>query len=430
MEVAAERGPEPARLELAVAELRHPLLSPRAISLDDGIDPEEAALIAAIANPELAAARAERGEAEAGLLAAGLLPNPDFGAELLEPYGPNAGGLILSRTLSLSIDTATLVTRPARVATARSEAARVDLGIAWQEWEVAESARLDAVRLLALRRRMALVASELDFLEGTTRRLEASVARGDGTLQDLGVQRAALEAARAVGRELETAESSAESALLAQMGLPPDAHLDLVPTPAGGDGSAPRATTDALVPVCLERRLDLEALRRGYDAKEAALRQAVLEQFPTLSIGVSHQRNEDDVRFLGGFVTVGIPAFDFAHAHVALALATRERLAREYEARVLAVRQEIDALTRSRAIADRQLEQVDRSLPELAALEHAERAAADRGDVDRVAYQAVRASLFELRMTREALVQARDESAIGLEIACGGRVDVLAEARP
>lgn len=413
----------------AVRALHNPLLADKPVDWSDGLDPDEAALVAAANNPELRAARAARGEAAAELTEAGLLPNPTLGGEAEQPTsGPGSESLVLSYGLSLSIDTQSLVTRSARVDAARADAASVDLGLAWQEWQVAQSARLEAVRLGRLRRRLDVARSEIEFLEETTGHLEHALARGDASLVALGVQRAALEAARQVRRELESAEATSESTLLARLGLPPETQLRVTPPEPPREVTATLPELRAAVGDCLARRLDLEALRVGYGAQEAKLRQAVLEQLPAITVGLSTRRDESQIRFLGGFVTASLPVFDHAQGRIALAEATRTRLAREFEARVIDARREIDALERALEIGRGQLAEVERSLPELAQLEASERAAADRGDVERTAYQAVRTALFDLRLTEESLAQAQQETAIGLELACGGSL-ALAETR-
>jgi outer membrane protein TolC len=427
-EVTAHAPAAESSLGEAVLALHNPLLAERAIEWSDGLDPDEAALVAASNNPELRAARAARGEAAAELLEAGVLPNPVFGGDVAHPSGgSDPGSLITSYGLSLSIDTQSLVTRSARVDAAQAGSASVDLGLAWQEWQVAQAARLEAVRLGRLRRRLEVARGEIEFLEETTGHLEGALARGDTSLVALGVQRAALEAARQVRRELETAEATSESTLLARLGLPPETELQLTTPEPPREVTASLPALRAAVGECLARRLDLEALRAGYDAQEAKLRQAVLEQLPAISVGLSKQRNESEIRFLGGFVTASLPVFDRAQGRIALAEATRTRLAREFEARVIDARREIDALERALEIGRRQLAEVDRSLPELAQLEASQRAAALRGDVDRASYQAVRSALFELRLTQESLAQAQAETAIGLELACGGRLAVAEE---
>ncbi len=431
-EISAQPLPSESLLVEAVLALRNPLLGERAIDWSDGLDPQEAGLVAAANNPELRAARAARAEAAAELRGAGLLPNPGLGFEAAQPTsGPDSESLVLSYGLSLSIDTQSLVTRSARVGAARADADSVDLGLTWREWQVAQAARLEAVRVARLRRRLEIARAEVEYLEETGANLERALASGDMSLLGLGVQRAALEGARLVRRELESAATSSEAALRGQLGLAPGSDLPmLIPTPPASREVIDRLPALRAEPEgCLSRRVDLESLRVAYDAQEARLRQAVLEQLPAVSVGLSHQRDESQIRFLGGFVNVSLPVFDHAQARIALAEATRAKLGLEFEARVLDTRREIDSLARALELDARQLAEVEKSLPELTRLEAAERGAANRGDVDRTAYQAVRSALFELRLAQETLAQAQDETLVGLELACGGDLRALAERR-
>jgi cobalt-zinc-cadmium efflux system outer membrane protein len=418
--------PAPLRPAADIAAER-PSLAEIGIDWNVGLTPDEAARLAALRNPELRAAREARGEAAAELQMAGLLSDLVLGGDVLHPTsGPGVSDLVTAYGLSLSVDTASLVTRSSRIDEAAAKAESTDLGLAWQEWQVAQAARLEAVRLGRLRRRLEVARAEIEFLEGTTASLERAVATGDATLQGLGVQRAALEAARQVRRELESAEATSLSTLLAELGLAPDQPLVVAESVALASAAPP----PEFIGGCLARRLDLEALRRGYDAQEAALRQAVLEQLPAISVGLTSSRDESQIRFLGGFVSATLPAFDRARGRVALAEATRARLAREFEARAFDAQRELAALARALELDRDHLAEVERALPQLAQLEASERGAANRGDLDRVSYQAVRTSLFELRLLQEALAQAQLETAIGLELACGGPLQQVSEAAP
>ena len=139
--------PSARRLSSDVEAVANPLVIPRSVDVTDGLDPDEAAVLALVRNPDLIAARDAHGEASAQLVQAGLLPNPALGAEVAQPYGSEATGLVTALNFGLSIDVRTILTLPARREVARENLAEVDLGIAWQEWQVAQNARLLATRL-------------------------------------------------------------------------------------------------------------------------------------------------------------------------------------------------------------------------------------------------------------------------------------------
>jgi len=397
----------------------NPLVASRKLSMDGALDPDAAALLALVLNPELVAARDAHGEAAAQLLQAGLLPNPSLAGEADQPYGSQAAGLVTALNFGLSIDARTILTLPVRREAAQRSLEQVDLGIAWQEWQVAQNARLLTTRLAWLERRLALLDGEIALEADTTAALERAVASGDVTIAQLGVQRAALEGFRRQRDDLEQVAAQTRAELLGLLGDPtgldPEIHV-VAPVPVARRPPG----VDEVLQECLTQRLDLEALRRGYDAQDARLRQALIEQLPNISVGVVRQRDESSVEFFGGLVNVSLPVFDRNQAQVALESATRERLGHEYEARVIATRASLDALARVGDVIARRLPEVKASIGPLASIEAAERAAADRGDLDRLVYQTVRTSLLEQRLQEAALTQGLAETWVGIATACGG----------
>src|SRR5438093_8332997 len=72
--------PPVGELKVAVANVHHPLLRPVELHPEEGLSPDEAAVIAVIINPSLRVQRDRREAAQAALLAAGILPNPQLSA--------------------------------------------------------------------------------------------------------------------------------------------------------------------------------------------------------------------------------------------------------------------------------------------------------------------------------------------------------------
>src|SRR5699024_5300613 len=58
------------------------------------------------------------------------------------------------------------------------------------------------------------------------------------------------------------------------------------------------------------RRLDLIALRHGYQSQEQTVRAAILAQFPTLSLGVGHTHDFGNFPTLGPTLSLALPVFD------------------------------------------------------------------------------------------------------------------------
>jgi len=135
-------------LRAQARSIRHPLLSPLEIKEGGGVSPEEAAVLAVLANPSLRAVRDARGLGAAQVLQAGLLPNPSVSWGQEFPYaGPDH---LVAFGIGWSWDISSLISRAAKVDAARAQAASVDLDIAWQEWQVAQSAKSAAWKVLSL----------------------------------------------------------------------------------------------------------------------------------------------------------------------------------------------------------------------------------------------------------------------------------------
>lgn len=431
--LASAPTPDLERLRVEAAELVHPRLEPLAIDLADGLSPDEAAVLAVLANPDLAAARMAHGETAAQLVVAGLLPAPSWTLEGDRPYGSGSAGTVDVVNLGLELDLGELIQRSARIAEAAATLEAVDLGIAWQEWQVAQAARLEAQRIGWLRRRIAVSDTELSAEGDTLEVLRSAMATGDATLPDVGVQLASVEGLRRSRGELRRAEIEARGELDRLLGLPGTSALPVTLAQSADRPAGELARglgADALVGSAVERRLDLTALRRGYDAQEAVVRAAVLAQLPSLSVGVVHQRNESALRFLGGYVTLGLPIFGRARAAITREEGTRARLGEEIAARSAGVRAEVVALLAVLDELEGEIGRASEAVERLEPVATAERDAAARGDVDRLSEQVVRIALSEARLELAALGQARAETLVGLETAVGSPLRTLASGDP
>ena len=67
-----------------------------------------------------------------------------------------------------------------------------------------------------------------------------------------------------------------------------------------------------------ERRLDLLALKMGYQSQEERLRAAVLAQVPKINIGFAHASDTTHVITTGFAVTIDLPIFDRNQGHIAI----------------------------------------------------------------------------------------------------------------
>jgi outer membrane protein TolC len=367
--------PVTAVLTRDAATIERPYLRPVAIDLAGPLDANAVAILAVLSNPDLRALRLRTGVADAQAFAAGLLPDPSFSFGADQVVSGTDPFLGLASSLGFSL--AALRTRAVVRAQANAEARRVRLDLAWAEWQTSGLARIQAARIGSLERAEALARASRDGAQSILDRMLRAAGRGD--IQPDLVQGARVAAFDAADR-LRTAErdlAAARLELTRLIGLPPGYRLRL--TAAALPPPPPDAET--LFAVARAERTDLQALRAGYDAQEASVHKAVLDQFPSLDLSINGARDTAGNLTLGPSVAFTLPLWNRNRGGIAVERATRAALRAEYEARLFQTRAEIAAAVDSLALLRRQREAILRDLPELERFSRANRRAANRGDL-------------------------------------------------
>lgn len=407
------RPPVAAVLEAKANAIRRPWLTPVTLDLSAPLSPAAVATLAVLNNPDLQAARVRAGVSDAQVFAAGLLPDPSVSLGASQVLsGPDPFVDIAS---SLALDINALRTRGVTRARAEAEARQVRLDLAWQEWQTAGQARIQAVRVLALERIAALARQSVGASQWLYDRTQAAAARGD--LSGDRLQAARLAALDASSR-LRTAEqdlATARSELSKLLGLPPGTVPRLAATPV--PQSPP--PTGSLFALAQRNRADLQALQAGYAAEEAAVHKAVLDQFPTLGLTINGNRDSAGNTLVGPAVSFTLPLWNRNRGGIAVERATRAALKAEYEARLFRTRAEIGAAEDGIALALRQRAEAERGLQQIRSYADASRRAAARGDISREtalsAEQALRDRLTLIAQSEQAV----REQVIALELLTG-----------
>jgi outer membrane protein TolC len=410
--------PDRAALAEAASALRHPRLQPMVIDFGRPLTPEALGVIAVLASPDLKAARAKAGVADAQVLSAGLIPDPQFTFSWDHTVSAPGPGYIDALTGQLALDLAALRDRAVSLRIARAAREQVRLDIAWQEWQSYGQARLLAARIAGLeeseafdRQSETMARSELDHVL-------SGAARGDLKADDVQPRRIAYADAADRLRQTERDLQGARQDLNRLLGLAPETRIEI----AAETPSAPAMDQAALFDLARSSRLDLLALQAGYDSQEAAVRKAVLDQFPTLDLGVTAARDNSDVRSIGPNVAFALPVWNRNRGGIAVERATREQLRAEYAARVFAARADIAALSDALRIGTRQRDELVSQVRPLSQSADAADAAARKGDMAKSAADAVRQTLLDKEIALSGLNQALSEQVIGLEITVGARV--------
>ena len=418
-------APAPEAIRVAAASIRHPILQPIEFNLEDGLSPDEAAILAVVANPALRAARDKWNLRSAQLLQAGILPNPTLSASVGPPIAGSTSGALTEWGLGVEYDITALITHRAELNAAQAEADSVALDVAWQEWQAAEDAKLHAVRLMWLLRQS----------DVTARAVEDSARHADALVHDLQqglITSVEVEAAQSQRRQFEMTAMEVQKAVAEErvalnqaIGLPPQTMLAIqsidVSADSNSDSSAsePSPSDETIAAELEDHRLDLMALRLGYQSQEEKLRAAVLSQFPKMTVGLAAARDNGDVISLGPTLALEVPLFDRGQGRIAVERASRQQLFDEYIARVFDSQSDVAKLRAQVAATSKVLAAADRYQAGLESLLAAYQAALQNGAADVLKVYDIQARLAEARLETLKHRQELAELQIGLEVASG-----------
>jgi outer membrane protein TolC len=406
------------QIRVAARSIKHPLLKPIEFDNRDGLTPDQAAIMAVLANPSLRSIRDQRGLATAQTIQAGILPNPQLGVGFDFPNGGDDQGAVTAHAISLSWDFTQLISHDAKVRAANAEAASVDLDVAWQEWQIAQAARTAVYDVISLDAQLEL-SREIDKqLAQNLSIVREAVDRHDKTLLDLAAAESASLQAHAAVLAQERDLNDARLALNKALGVSPETEVKLNPkTSLADDVSLP--APEKILGGLEDRRLDLVALRMGYQSEEETLRAAVLEQFPKINIGFNQQRDNTNVESIGFAVTMDLPVFDRNQGAIATEKATRQKLFDEYVQRVYQARYDVYTAIDDLNSVVRQIKADQESLPSMQKLIDTYRAALNQGNVDVLSYYAAIGDLAQKQLEVLKLRQQLMDGYVALELAAG-----------
>lgn len=399
-------------LHIDTGALSLPALRRHVFNPADGLDMTEVAMLAVVNNPELKAQRLKAGVARAQLFAARLLPDPQLALSADHPTD-NTPGLTSAYNAGLSYDLAALVTRGARVDAAAAGRAQVDLESLWQEWQVAQQARLLYVQAQTQDGQLALLRRVRRRYAERYAHTSKALQQGDMTLDTVGADLTALLDARSRVSQMERQLNQTRHDLNALLGLAPTTPLTLAPlAKPPAPGAAPDAAT---LKTIAQRRPDLLALQAGYRSQEAEVRRAILEQFPSLNVGFTRARDTANVHTAGFGITLNLPFLSGARGQIAVQRATRDRLWQEYQARLDGTYSQIDMLTNQAALIESHLTEVEAGLPELERVARAAQRAYAARDMDALTYLNLQLTLLNKRLEASDLEQSLWDTRIALD---------------
>jgi len=395
------------------AALDRPYLRPVAIDLAQPLDMNAIATIAVIANPDLKALRARAAVADAQAFAARLLPDPNFSLAANKVLAGTDPFLDIAGALGLDINA--LRTAKVRRSGADALARQVRLDLAWAEWQTAGQARLQAARIVSLAQLVPILVASNATARALLERTLRAAGRGDLAADQAQAARIAAFDAQDRLRSAERDLAAARLELTRLLGLPPATSLVLAPHAQ----AEPQLDSEHLFAIAKTQRLDLQALKAGYGAQEAALHKAILDQFPNLMLTINSGRDSAGNTSAGPAVSFDLPIWNRNRGVIAAERATREALRAEYDARLFQTRAEIASAISGLTVARQQRRAVTADLPALTRFAEAARRAAIRGDLPlgtaETAEQAVRDKQVLLAQSGQAIA----EQMIALELLTG-----------
>jgi len=404
-------------LQGRAAAIDNPLMRPAVIGSPEGLTPDGAAVLAVLLNPTLRANRDRLKLSDAQLIQAGILANPTLDLSSDPVTGGNTTGTFTGYAVGLNWDITALISRNARIAAARKQQASVRLDVAWQEWQVAQAGKKAAYDLIALRAQVQLAREIERGLAQNLTLVRRAVEGHNKTLLELSAAQTASNKARLDLLTLQSGLRHQELALNQALGSLEGEPMRLQPFPLPSRLDLPSQAQflDGLE----DRRLDLVALRRGYDAQEETVRAAVLSQFPKLVLGMHHARDTSNVVSDGPNAALDLPIFDRNQGNIAIERATRQRLFDEYIARVFDARASIALALADIQSLTEQIADAEASIPALEELVSVYGKAMVKGNADVLSYYTAQSDLTSRQLDLLRLRQQLLQNKVVLEIAAG-----------
>ncbi len=359
-------------------------------------------------HPDLDAARAQWGVAQAGRKSAGETPNPtlsaSFGYNRTTPAG-EISPWIPAAALEIPVETAGK--RGYRISQARHLAEAARLNVLAVAWEVRDRLRRAFLDLFAARESESLYKGQQEIEEESARILEAQLAVGEAPAYEVTQARIALDQSRLSSLDAAEQRSRALVQLAGALGLPPGAL----------DGVAFRFDDlqDANVDIpalelrrrALLNRSDILAALAGYQASQAALQVEIAKQYPDLNIGPGYELDQTDVKWTLG-LNLLLSIFNRNRGPIAEADARRSEAAANFQVLQARVIGEVEAAVAACRSAASRAATASAMLTELEKLNITAGERYRLGEISKLELLGVQLELSASRLSRlDALVRAQ-----------------------
>lgn len=408
-------------LKVDTASFHFPELASHVLNLQGELDMTDLAILAVLNNPELKLARDEAGISHAQAFAAGLLPDPQFN---LTKDISNSAGTNGSKAFSygLNFDVGALWTHSAMLSAATAEARKTDLNVLWQEWQLIAQTRLLSIKLIQSRKLLNLLTEHTklfaDRLNLAQSALNKKLLPNDVVLNHLSM----LQDLQKQLHDVERQASQTQYELNALLGLSPKVELHFRIDFSLGDLDEKQVQTS--LQNITSRRPDIMALEAAYQAQDERYRAALLGQFPSLNIGLTHAGDSSGVYSNGVGLTLSLPILNRNRGNIAIEQATRQKLHNEYEQRINIAHSDVEKILFDQHINQKQLQEVQMGVKKLVSAANQASKAFKNRNIDAVFYFNLVASLLAKRIEEINLQQAMLEQRISLQTLIGGDLPI------
>jgi outer membrane protein TolC len=404
-------------LRIDTKDIHLPGLKPHPFDPAKGLDMTDVAILAVVNNPALRTARAQARANEAQAFVAGLLPGPQINYSLDHPTNQGSQ-YVNAHSAGLAYDLSALLTYSSTKGAARATAKQVDLDLLWQEWQVAQQARLLYVDCLTNTRKLTLLSRLLTGMQQRYRAEQHASAAGNLALDSLGLDLAALQNVESLASSTATAKNVSCRSLNQVLGLQPEVVLNLAP----GKEAIVILDSDALEHDLTElpnRRPDLLALKFGYQSQDQEVWRAVLAQFPGINFGITRAQDTSDVHTTGFSVGINFPFLSGGAAAVHAAEATRDALWQQYQQRLDEALSEVRLVQADIEVLNEQLDSIQRTALDAHQILIGAQAAYTRGDLTAPAYYDLSTAALNTQLAHLDIQAQRQQLQIALETLLG-----------
>ena len=314
---------------------------------------ERLALAASYFHGDMAVARAEAEEAEAGIKTAGQSPNPVL--SFSPGYNASSTGIspwIINPSLDIPIETAGK--RGKRLAQARALTEAAKLRVSAAAWDARTKVRAAMLDLYAAQENRTLLESEGALHDEAVKRLDAQVKAGAAPAFELIQERLGLNRSKLALHDAQKLAATSRAQLAAAVGVS-SAALDAVTLDFSAFTSLPPSPGSGVRRRALTHRADLLAALADYAAADADLRLQIAKQYPDVHLNPGYQLDQTDNKWSVG-LSIELPIINQNRGPIAQALAHRKTVGAKFEAKQAAVFGEIQtalaAYRAARAKAD------------------------------------------------------------------------------